>query len=218
MNAVVIVAGGSGRRMGGQVPKQYLKLQGKAVIIRSLECFFKYDPGMKLVLVLAESHQQFWNKISQSSEAAKKCHLVFGGENRYDSVRNGLELIPRGSIVGIHDAVRPLVSQKTIERSYRAAAESGSGIPVVEIFDSVRLLTEKGSENLERSSLRRVQTPQVFKSELIKSAYDQSFPESVTDDASVYESLHGELTLVEGNAENIKITNATDLELASLFI
>lgn len=218
MNAVVIVAGGSGRRMGGQVPKQYLDLQGKALIIHSIERFIQYDPQMEVVLVLAENHLHFWEKISKSPEVLKRCEIVFGGENRYDSVKNGLELVPEGCIVGIHDAVRPLVSQNTIDRCYRAAAESGSGIPVVEMIDSVRLLTKKGSENMERTLLRRVQTPQVFRSELIRSAYEGEFPASITDDASVYESRHGELTLVPGNAENIKITNATDLEVASLFI
>lgn len=218
MNALVVVAAGSGRRMGGPVPKQYLDLQGKAVIIHTLEQFYRYDPKIKIVVVLAKSHLKFWNEISSSSEAAQGCEVVTGGENRYDSVRNGLQLIPNGCIVGIHDAVRPLVSQETIGRCYRSAHESGSGIPVLEMEDSVRMITARGSENLERARLRRVQTPQVFRSELIRSAYDQVFASSVTDDASVYESLHGKLTLVAGNPENIKITKASDLDLASLII
>lgn len=218
MNALVVVAAGSGRRMGGPVPKQYLDLQGKAVIIHTLEKFYRYDPEIKIVVVLAKDHLKFWKKISSSSEAALGCEVVTGGENRYDSVRKGLQLIPNGCIVGIHDAVRPLVSQETIGRCYRAAHDSGSGIPVLEMEDSVRMITAGGSENLERASLRRVQTPQVFRSDLIRSAYDQDFPSSVTDDASVYESLHGKLTLVAGNPENIKITKASDLDLASLII
>ena len=144
--------------------------------------------------------------------------VVVGGANRYDSVNSGLKEIPDGCIVGIHDAVRPLVSLETIGRCYWAAAESGSGIPVIEIHDSVRLITESGSENLERANLRKVQTPQVFRSELIREAYEHGFIPSVTDDASVYEFLHGQPTLVAGNPENIKITSATDLDLASLII
>ena len=218
MNALVVVAAGSGRRMGGVVPKQYLDLRGKAVIIHTLEQFYRYDPKIKIVLVLAKDHLKFWNEISSSSEAALGCEVVIGGKNRYDSVRNGLQLIPNGCIVGIHDAVRPLVSQETIGRCYRAAHESGSGIPVLEMEDSIGMITASGSENLERTNLRRVQTPQVFKSELIKSAYDQAFSPRVTDDASVYEALYGELRLVAGNPENIKITKASDLDLASLII
>jgi 2-C-methyl-D-erythritol 4-phosphate cytidylyltransferase len=218
MNALVVVAGGSGQRMGSAVPKQYLDLQGKPVIIRTLERFYLYDPRIKIVVVLAKNHLKFWEKICSSSEAAMGSKVVTGGENRYDSVKNGLKEIPDGCIVGIHDAVRPLVSLETIGRCYRAAAESGSGIPVIEIQDSVRLITESGSENLERANLRKVQTPQVFKSELIREAYEHGFAPSVTDDASVYESHHGIPTLVAGNPENIKITKAADLTLASLII
>jgi 2-C-methyl-D-erythritol 4-phosphate cytidylyltransferase len=218
MNALVVVAGGSGQRMGSALPKQYLDLQGKPIIIRTLERFCLYDPRIKIVVVLAKNHLKFWEKICSSSEAAMGSKVVTGGENRYDSVKNGLKEIPDGCIVGIHDAVRPLVSLETIGRCYRAAAETGSGIPVIEIFESVRLITESGSENLERANLRKVQTPQVFKSELIREAYEHGFAPSVTDDASVYESHHGQPTLVAGNTENIKITKATDLTLASLII
>ena len=218
MNALVVVAGGSGQRMGSALPKQYLDLQGKPIIIRTLERFCLYDSRIKIVVVLAKNHLKFWEKICSSSEAAMGSKVVTGGENRYDSVKNGLKEISDGCIVGIHDAVRPLVSLETIGRCYRAAAETGSGIPVIEIFESVRLITESGSENLERANLRKVQTPQVFKSELIREAYEHGFAPSVTDDASVYESHHGQPTLVAGNPENIKITKAADLTLASLII
>lgn len=218
MNALIVVAGGSGRRMGGAVPKQYLELKGKALILHTLERFFLFDPGIKTVVVLAGHHQKFWDEIVSSSEAAMASQVVIGGENRYDSVWNGLKQVPDGKIVGIHDAVRPLVSLDTIERSYSAARESGSGIPVIDMDESVRILTPGGSENLERSKLRKVQTPQVFRSEEIRAAYENGFPPSVTDDASVYEAFYGKLTLVNGNPENIKITNSADLKLASLII
>ena len=218
MNALVLVAGGSGSRMGGPVPKQYLPLQGKPVIIHTLEKFYQYDPQIKIVVVVAKKHRKLWDQISASYEIARGCEVVTGGENRYDSVRNGLQLIPDGCIVGIHDAVRPLVSQETIGQCYSAALQSGSGIPVLEMDDSVRMINARGSENLDRTRLRRVQTPQVFRSEQIRKAYEHGFPSWVTDDASVYESLHGELTLVPGNQENIKITNASDLRFASMMI
>jgi len=169
-------------------------------------------------VVLAKNHLKFWGEIASASKAAMGSEVVTGGKNRYDSVKRGLQLIPDGCIVGIHDAVRPLVSLETIGRCYRAALESGSGIPVFEMNESVRMITAMGSENLERANLRRVQTPQVFRSELIREAYERNHAPSVTDDASLFESIHGELTLVLGNSENIKITNPIDLELASLII
>ena len=218
MNAVVVVGGGSGRRMGGAIPKQYLDLKGKAVILHTLERFYHFDPQIKIVLVLATNHKSLWDKISSTSEAARTAVVVAGGETRHDSVKNGLQMIPDGCIVGIHDAVRPLVSQATIGRCYTAALESGSGIPVIEMDESVRMISEVGSENLKRVNLRRVQTPQVFKSELIREAYVRAYNPSLTDDASVYESVHGQVTLVPGNPENIKITKASDLELASLIL
>lgn len=218
MNAVVLVAGGFGRRLGGPVPKQYLELKGKPVIIHTLERFLSFDPGIKIILVMAKDHRKHWGEISTLYEAARLSELAEGGETRYDSVKNGLKLIPDGCIVGIHDAVRPLVSMETIQRCYNAASETGSGIPVIEMEESVRLVTASGSENLERAKLRRVQTPQVFKSELIREAYEQARNVSFTDDASVFERLHERLSLVEGNPENIKITKAGDLDLASLLI
>ena len=219
MNAVVIVAGGSGRRMGGTIPKQYLDLNGKPMIIHTLERFFDYDPHMQVVLVMAKSHRKFWDVISISYNLDPGIVVATAGDSRYQSVKNGLQYIDNGVVVGIHDAVRPLVSRETIDRSYRAATESGSGIPVMDMDESVRLVTEPDrSVNLERSKLKRVQTPQVFRSELIKKAYDQTCDPSFTDDASVYESLHKPVTLVEGNPENIKITTPNDLKLASLIL
>ncbi|MCP4310100.1 MAG: 2-C-methyl-D-erythritol 4-phosphate cytidylyltransferase [Bacteroidetes bacterium] len=218
MNAVVVVAGGSGRRMGGPVPKQYLNLQGKPVIIHTLERFYQFDPHIRIVLVMAENHKSFWDKIAFSSEASRAAEVLSGGETRYDSVKNGLQVIPDGCIVGIHDAVRPLVSLEAIGRCYRAAAETGSGIPVLEMDESVRIINGAGSENMERARLRRVQTPQTFRSELIREAYGRVFDSGFTDDASVFESIHGPLTLVPGNPENIKITSAIDLDLASLIL
>jgi len=219
MNAVVIVAGGSGSRMGGSVPKQYLDLNGKPLIIHTLDRFFNYNPEIQMVIVIAGSHRKFWDVISQTYNRDRDIVVANGGETRYDSVKSGLQYIGDGLLVGIHDAVRPLVSQETIHRCYEAADQTGSGIPVVEMDDSVRMVKESGaSVNLERGKLRRVQTPQVFRSEQIRKAYNQVSDPAFTDDASVFESLYGGVSLVEGNPENIKITTRADLKLSSLIL
>ncbi len=216
---VVIVAGGTGRRMESEIPKQYLDLHGKPVILHTLEKFFHFDPDMKVVLVLATDHRKFWNGIPLSYEYSSRIEIAPGGESRYDSVKSGLRLMDDNLVVGIHDAVRPLVSLKTLERCYESAAERGSGIPVIKMEESVRLVKEQGhSVRMDRLKLRRVQTPQVFKSEMIKEAYRQPCEAAFTDDAAVYESLFETVSLVKGNRENIKITTPTDLQLASILI
>ena len=214
---VVIVAGGTGRRMESEIPKQYMELNGKPVILHTLEKFFQFDPDIKVVLVMADDHRKLWNGISLFHKYGSRVEIVPGGESRYDSVKSGLRFINDGLVVGIHDAVRPLVSRDTLERCYSTAAERGSAVPVIEMDDSVRMVGDHGSSvHLERSKLRRVQTPQVFKSELLKEAYGQTCDPAFTDDASVYESLFEKVVLVEGNWENIKITTPTDLQLASI--
>jgi len=216
---VVIVAAGSGTRMGGKIPKQYLQLQGKPIVIHTLEKFRNFDPEIKLIVVLAAAHQEFWTRIKASYEMAGDVIIARGGATRYASVKNGLAHVDQDELVGIHDAVRPLVSLDTLKRSYDAAFREGSGIPVLEMEDSVRILNGDGSSgHLDRSRLRRVQTPQVFKSERIKKAYEQAYDPDFTDDASVYEAAFGPVTLVEGNRENIKITTSLDLRLAELLI
>ena len=217
--AVIIVAAGSGSRMGGELPKQYLQLRGKPLIIHTLERFHRFDPEMNVVVVLAPSHKELWEQMTASYEIARGLTLAQGGTTRYDSVKNGLSHVNQAGVTGIHDAVRPLVSQHTLARCFDAAAQTGSGIPVVEMDESVRRLDKQGgSVHMDRSSLKRVQTPQVFLSDRIKEAYQQPFQNAFTDDASVYETVYGALTLVEGNRENIKITTPTDMQLAQLLI
>lgn len=217
--AVIIVAAGSGSRMGGKLPKQYLQLQGRPLIIHTLERFQRFDPEMKLVVVLAPAHKELWEQVVASYEIAEGVTLAPGGPTRYDSVKSGLNLIDKETLTGIHDAVRPLVSQDTLIRCYDAALRKGSGIPVVEMDESVRMLdAEGGSVHMDRSSLKRVQTPQVFRSDRIKQAYQQAYKSTFTDDASVYETVYGAPTLVEGNRENIKLTTLADMQLAQVLI
>lgn len=217
--AAIIVAGGSGKRMGAELPKQYLQLGGLPVIVHALEKFLLFDPGMQMVMVIAPSHQDYWEAIRSSHDLPSGLISAQGGASRYDSVKSGLEHVSDGMVVGIHDAVRPLVSLGTLERSYSSASSRGSGVPVVSMDDSIRMLdVALGSAPVDRTLLRRVQTPQVFQSTQIKQAYNQYNDPAFTDDASVYESLFGQVHLVEGNRENIKITTPADLLMAEALI
>ena len=216
--AVVIVAGGSGRRMGGEIPKQYQEMEGKPIIIHTLEQLKRFDPDMDVVVVLAHEHLNLWEAVAITLSDISRIRLATGGVTRFHSVRNGIQLIENDVVVGIHDAVRPFVSMETLERCYSTAYKSGSAIPVIDMDESVRLVKgENSSVHMDRSALKRVQTPQVFQSEMIREAYNNSEDHSFTDDASVFESHFGKVTLVEGNRQNIKITTPTDMQLASLF-
>jgi 2-C-methyl-D-erythritol 4-phosphate cytidylyltransferase len=217
--AVIIVAAGAGNRMGTRLPKQYLHLRDKPIIVHTLEKFLSFDPRIKLIVVLARDHQEHWERVAASFEAARGIVLAQGGSTRYDSVKNGLDHVEGEDLLGIHDAVRPLVSMDTLTRCYDSAERKGSGIPVVEMVESVRVVEGKGhSRHLDRSSLRIVQTPQVFRSEQIMEAYREPYNPGYTDDASVYETRFGAVSLVEGNRENIKITTPQDLQLADLLM
>jgi 2-C-methyl-D-erythritol 4-phosphate cytidylyltransferase len=213
--AVLIVAAGSGSRMGGDLPKQYLPIHGKPILVHSMERFRLFDPHMQIVVVVARAHKDLWEQLQASHAIARDISLAWGGATRFDSVNSGLDLVHEEVLIGIHDAVRPLVGQFTLTRCYEAADRTGSGIPVLDLEDSIRLLDDQGSSfPMDRSRMKRVQTPQVFRSEEIKEAYRQAGRADFTDDASVYETCYGPLTLVEGNRENIKITTPMDLKLA----
>ena len=213
--AVVIVAAGSGSRIGGDLPKQYLPIHDKPILIHTLERFRQFDAQMKMVVVVARAHKDLWEKLQASYAIARELSFAWGGATRFESVKKGLALVQEEELIGIHDAVRPLVGQDTLARCYDAAERRGSGIPVLDLDDSIRILDDQGSSlPMDRSRLKRVQTPQVFRSDEIKEAYKQAYRADFTDDASVYETSYGPLTLVEGNRENIKITTPMDLRLA----
>lgn len=217
--ALVLVAGGSGSRMGGPLPKQYQELEGKPLIVHTLVKFLRFDPDMEVVVVLAENHKPLWEAMAKKHVHIRRLKLAQGGATRFHSVSNGLQLIEKERIVGIHDAVRPFVSSKTLERCYSMAEKTGGAIPVIDMDESVRKVeTEKTSVHMDRALLKRVQTPQVFRSELIKEAYLKAAHRDFTDDASVYEAHLGGISLVEGNTQNIKITTPTDMKLAALLI
>lgn len=216
---VVIVAGGAGLRMGEDIPKQFLPLHNKPIIIHTMQRFLTFDPHIRVVVALPEPHLETWNTLSKTYLLSKKITVSFGGERRFDTVKNALEAVPNDALVAIHDAVRPIVSIKTIAQSFAAAEKSGSGIPCTLPGSSIRYEKENGALTpLNRDKVRIIQTPQTFDAARLKAAYQLPYQESFTDDATVWESAGNALTFFEGNAENIKITFPTDLKIAEYLL
>ena len=213
---IIIVAGGKGLRMGGDIPKQFLPVCGKPVLMRTLEAFHAFDASTHLILVLPVSQQTYWKQLCEEYQFKLEHEIADGGETRFHSVKNGLALVKEDGLVGVHDGVRPFVSQEVIARCYEKALTLRAVIPVIGVVETVRHLTGKGSETVPRDQYKLVQTPQVFDVVLLKQAYEQPYTELFTDDASVVEALGEEVHLVEGNRENIKLTTPFDLKLAEL--
>lgn len=202
--------------MGGEIPKQFLLLDGKPVLKHTLEIFHAYDPRMRIILLLPQGQEACWKQLCAEHDIQIRHEIAHGGETRFHSVRNGLGLIPTGGIVGIHDGVRPFVSTAVIARCYETAKTHKTAVPVVEVTETIRHLTTTGSETVNRNDYRIVQTPQVFDVDLLREAYAQPYSPAFTDDASVVEAMGGTpIMLVEGNRENIKITTPFDLKIAT---
>lgn len=210
----VIVAGGSGMRMGTMVPKQFLPLQGKPVLWYTLTAFLDAFPDLEIILVLPEAHLQTGQEILRSTYAPDRIWMTVGGETRFHSVRNGLSHIHQHSIVFVHDGVRCLLTPQLIRRCYQMAQERGNAIPAITAVDSIRIETFEGNEFIDRSKVRIIQTPQTFYSDIIKAAFEQEYEESFTDEASVVERLGVKIHLTEGEATNIKITHPIDVLIA----
>lgn len=215
---VIIVAGGSGKRMGSEIPKQFLNLNGEPVLMHTIRVFYQFDPGCRLILVLPESQQEYWKALCTAHRFALPHQVVSGGETRFHSVKNGLAQITDDGIIFIHDGVRPLVSQATISRCYEAAVAHGNAIPVLPVTESLRKLEGDSSIAVDRSQFFSVQTPQTFQSHQIINAYRQDYHPAFTDDASVAEKAGYTVHLVEGNRENIKITTPEDLTVAEALL
>lgn len=213
----LLVAGGSGTRMKGELPKQFLELNGKPLLMHTFEAFLKYDPKIRFVLVLPEIQVVNWKKLCLKYDFKIKHSLVSGGETRFHSVKNGLSEIEDDGIVFIHDGVRPLVSVQTIENCYKTAVEKGNALPVIAPSESVREVINGNNRAVDRSHFFLVQTPQTFKISIIKKVYEQNYLEKFTDDASVLENTGQKINLVNGNRENIKITYPEDLLISSAF-
>jgi len=212
-NIAIIVAGGKGVRMGADIPKQFIEIHGKPVLMHTLEAFRRYDASLQLILVLPAAQFVYWDELCRNHAFTLSHKVVAGGETRFQSVKNGLQAIGDAALVAIHDGVRPLVSTETIARCFDEAARHGAVIPVVDLVDSIRQLTEGESLSVDRTAYKLVQTPQVFSSEIVLKAYEQDFSPLFTDDASVVEAGGTKIHLVEGNRENIKITTEFDLRI-----
>lgn len=214
----VIVAGGSGSRMGNATPKQFLEVGGKPLLIHTIQAFLQAYADMRIVVVLPALHQDIGKQlIDQAFSSQHGIQITAGGATRFESVRNGLQLVPAHAIVFVHDAVRCMVSPTLIKACYTHALEKGSAIPVVSVKDSIRRITSQGSEIVNREELRAVQTPQTFKASILKDAFLQDYQDSFTDEASVVEYKGGNVALIDGEETNIKVTYPADLLMAEQF-
>lgn len=214
----LIVAGGSGSRMNSNIPKQFIEINRRPVLMHTFDAFFNFDPNLEFILVLPKDQLTLWKSICEKHSFQFKHKIAFGGKTRFNSVKNGLEQISGEGIVFIHDGVRPLVSVQTLKNCFEIAVEKGNALPVITVSESVRVI--EGTENraVDRTKYFLVQTPQTFQTGIIQNAYKQSENEMFTDDASVLESTGESIHLVEGNRENIKITYPEDLILAEIFL
>ena len=217
---VIIVAGGKGLRMGTDIPKQFLPIGGKPVLMRTIERFREYSKDLQIILVLPEAQQDYWQELCRRYHFEVEYLLANGGQTRFHSVQNGLALVPDDAqgVVGVHDGVRPFPSIEVIRRCYETAREAKAVIPVIPVVETVRHLERDGSVTVPRDEYRLVQTPQTFDIQLLKAANRQPYNDGFTDDASVVESYGHQITLVEGNRENIKITTPYDITVAEAII
>ncbi len=215
---VIIVAGGVGQRMGTTMPKQFMMLGQEPVLARTINLFSEALPKAELVVVLPEEHIALWRNIAARFDVAPH-KIASGGKERFDSVKSGLAaLSDEVETIAVHDAVRPMATKKLIIRLALAAEEAEAVIPVVAPHDSIREVDGEKSHIVDRSQLRMVQTPQFFQAEVLRRAYEQSFSPLFTDDASVVEAAGGEVTLIEGEVQNIKITTPIDLTIAEAIL
>ena len=218
---IIIVAGGKGQRMGSSVPKQFLLLCGKPVLMHTIEAFHSYSTSLEIILVLPEEQQTHWKELCEEYGFTTPHTVVSGGSTRFESSRNGISVIPDDAdgVVGIHDGVRPLVSAAVIDRCYESARENYATIPVMPLTDTLRFVGESGcGRNVLRSDYVIVQTPQVFDIALAKRAFSLPYKESFTDDASVVEDLGCQVSVVEGCRENIKLTTPFDMKVAETIL
>ena len=216
---VIIVAGGNGSRMNSDIPKQYLKINNKPILIHTIQRFYDYNSSIKVICCVHKNYIVEVSNMMSHYFSDKKIMITEGGETRFHSVKNGLNQINETeALVAIHDAARPLVSVVTIQKTFESAKNNGSGIPVVSVNESIRLIENNSSKAVNRNDYKIVQTPQCFKTGLIKNAFEVEYNHSFTDDATVFEYSGNKVNLTEGNSENIKITLPNDLVIAESLI
>ena len=215
--SVIITAGGSGKRMQSDVPKQFLNLAGKPILMHTIEKFYAADSNFELIVTLPESERWRWNELCGVHHFSIRHKIIPGGESRIESVRNALEFCT-GDLIAVHDGVRPFVQADVILNCFQTASEKGTAVPVVPIDQSIRKISGTHSELRNRSNYKLVQTPQVFRREILLAAYADTEKAEFSDDAGLVESCGNTIYLVDGNRENIKITTPFDLKIATLLV
>ncbi len=214
----IIVAGGSGRRMGTSLPKQFMLLKDKPVLYYTLKAFLSAYDDLQIILVLPLGYTDMGQEIIDAYFDKSRISITAGGDTRFQSVKNGLAMVQEESIVFVHDGVRCLVSKELIHRCYEKAVETGTAIPAVTSRDSIRLVNEAGNEAFERNNVKLIQTPQTFHSKILLPAYQIDFKDKFTDEATVVEAYGLKVSLVDGEENNIKITSPIDLLIAESII
>lgn len=213
----IVVAGGSGTRMKSELPKQFIKLAGKPILMHTLEAFHFDD--IQIILVLPESQIPYWKELVDEHQFKIPHNIIAGGEQRFHSVKNGLSSIKADDgLVAIHDGVRPLIKRQIISESFEQAKRAGNAIVSIQLKDSIRSITPHSNQQEDRTNFRLIQTPQTFKIQLIKRAFEQEYTPSFTDDASVLEQAGHSINLIEGDYKNIKITTPEDLLVAETLL
>jgi len=215
---VIIVAGGKGRRMLADIPKQFHVVAGKPLLMHTLYCFYSFNSEIEIILVLPKNFHDLWQSLILRYAFNIPHQVVLGGETRYESVKNGLQHIAPNSIVAVHDGVRPLVNHETIHRVFDIAEKKGNAIPVVAINESLRKVKHNKNSRVDRNHYFLVQTPQCFTSNLLLKAYEKGYQEDFTDDASLVEHSGVDINLVEGNHENIKVTRPADIKIVEALL
>lgn len=210
----IIVAGGSGKRMGSNIPKQFLPINDKPLLMHTISRIHDYDNSIRIILVISHDEMKRWEMLCKECSFNIPHVLVEGGKERFFSVKNALNYIYDDDIVGIHDGVRPFVSNETLDRCYSAAEQGYCTIPCIELADSIRHICDDANQSVPRAEFRAVQTPQVFPARILKNAYMTEYKTVFTDDASVVEAYGEKILLVDGNSENIKITKPIDIAIA----
>ena len=214
---MIIVAGGSGKRMGSDVPKQFLPINGKPILMRTIERIKQYDSNISIIIVLPEDHIPYWQLLCREYNFDVPCIIAHGGKERFYSVKNALTHVPEECWVGVHDGVRPFVSNETLDKLFEASETNYAAIPAIAPYESIRMDTGDSNSIIDRNIVKLIQTPQIFHSSLLKKAYSTDYKTMFTDDASVVEHVMGnKIKLVEGNRENIKITTTFDLMMAEV--
>lgn len=216
--AIIIVAGGKGTRMGASLPKQFIRLGSRPILMHTIERFFNYDRSMTIIVVLPKNQQEYWTQLCKDYNFDVPFIIADGGQTRFHSVCNGLSKVTNERWIGVHDGVRPFVSDEVITTCFRVVQSSRAVIPTIGIVETLRKVEEEKSSTLNRDDYRLVQTPQVFDVALLKEAYQQEYDKKFTDDASVVEALGYDVTLIEGNRENIKVTTPFDLKIGEALL